>query len=235
MNNDNNYKPWYEKVNIGFAIIASICTILTFILMFFLHKNTSAVDRDPTNNEVKKEHSFNIDGNNNIIIQGDNNGNINLDKEASSDSILPQSNVAHESEKTPQFNFGKAIRHIHKNEIKINTEIINNKDNKPTYSSIYPGISYSQISNKVRLIEVTRGFRDFNCSRLYHFDENGKLTFALIEDNKGEHRLYFYDDMLIRYIDIDGKSHDINYGLENIECKWRELALEEGYEIFNGI
>lgn len=139
------------------------------------------------------------------------------------------------TESTSQFNFAEAIRHIHNNELIIKENIINSNENKPVYSSIYPGVSYSQISNDVRLLEITKGYREYQCSRLYHFDEEGKLTFALIKDDSGEHRLYFYNDTLIRYIDMDDNVHDINYGLENFECKWTELALEESYEILNGV
>lgn len=134
-----------------------------------------------------------------------------------------------------EFDFGEAIRHIHSNELIIKSEIINNKENRPTYSSIYPGVSFSYILNRVRLIQVINGFRDFKCSRTYQFDENEKLTFALIDDDKGEHRLYFYDDVLIRYIDSNNELHDINYDLENAECQWTDLALEESYEFFNGV
>lgn len=134
-----------------------------------------------------------------------------------------------------QFDFAEAIRHSHNNELVIKEKIVNSSENIPVYSSIYPGVSYSQILNGIRLIEVTKGYREYQCSRLYHFDENGKLTFALIDDDDGEHRLYFYNDMLIRYIDIDNNIYDINYGLENFECKWTELALEESYELFNGV
>ncbi len=234
----NNHKPWYENISIWIAIIAGICTILTFVFDFFNNQSSPAIDRKTIADDNKKNNSFNIDGDKNIIIQGDNTGNINVDRDAK-DTLAPyimsQVNKTHENEKIPQFNFGKAIRHIHKNEIKIKKEIINNKENKPTYSSIYPGVCYFKISKKIRLIEVTSGFRDFKCSRLYHFDKNNKLTFSLIKDKKGEHRLYFCNDMLIRYIDINGKIHDIKFGLENFECKWTKLALEESYEIFNGV
>lgn len=72
----------------------------------------------------------------------------------------------------------------------------------------------------MRLIIVANGFRNNECSRTYYFDENENLTFALIKDNVGEHRLYFYNDRLIRYINEDGQNYDINQDLNNYECKW---------------
>lgn len=87
----------------------------------------------------------------------------------------------------------------------------------------------------MRLIIVANGFRNNECSRTYYFDENENLTFALIKDNVGEHRLYFYNDRLIRYINEDGQNYDINQDLNNYECKWTELCLNESYEIFNGV
>ena len=230
----DNKKPWYENIVIWISIIAGVCTILTFIISYIIIPNKSNKDKDVASSE-NNSSTFNIDGDKNIIIQGNNNGNINFDKDTSSDLIPQQDNETTDNEKISQFNFGKAIQHIHKNEIIIKKKIINNEKCKPTYSSVYPGVNFSKISNKIRLVEVAKKFRNIKCSRLYHFDEKSKLTFALIEDNKGEHRLYFYNNNLIRYIDIDNKVHDINYDLENFDCKWAELALKESYEIYNGI
>ena len=127
------------------------------------------------------------------------------------------------------------MQNIYSNEDEIQKEIINKKDNKPINSSIYSGVSYWHISNKVRLIVVSNNFKDNNCSRTYYFDKNEKLTFALMKDDIGEHRLYFYNDILIRYIDENGQKYDIEQDLSAHKCKWTGLALEESYEIFNGV
>ncbi len=103
------------------------------------------------------------------------------------------------------------------------------------YSLIYPGVSYWYVSNKVRLISVANNFRNNKCYRTYYFDENEKLTFALMKDNDGEHRLYFCNDILIRFIDENGQNHDIYQDLSDYECEWTNLALEESYEIINGV
>lgn len=230
----DNKKPWYENIVIWISIIAGVCTILTFIISYIIIPNKSNKDKDVASSE-NNASTFNIDGDKNIIIQGNNNGNINFGGKLLSDSVLLQETKTTKSIEISEFNFGKAIRHIHKNELIIKKKIINNNECSPIYSSIYPGVNFSEISNKIRLVEVAKSFRNIKCSRLYHFDEKSKLTFALIEDNKGEHRLYFYNDKLIRYIDINNKVHDINYDLENFDCKWTELALKESYEIYNGI
>lgn len=229
----NNKKHWYEKMGTCIAIIAGFCTILTFIITYILVPTQSNKKVDYSSD--KKASKFNICGDKNIIIQGDNHGDINFEKKKSSNFVFPQETKTTKNVKTTEFNFGKAIRHIHENEIIIKKKIINNPKRKSTYSSIYPGVMFSKISNKVRLIEVAKYFRNVKCSRIYHFDSNSKLTFALIEDNKGEHRLYFHNDKLIRYIDIGSKIHDINYDLNDCNCKWTKFALKESYEICNGV
>lgn len=203
----------------------------------FLWKWSEPVERpyiiSSVNDKVNK--NVDIDGNNNITITGNVEGDININEEPSPEPASSLEPEILNNELTLKFDFAEAIRHSHSNEQIINNEIENNDENKYIYSSIYPGVRYFQILNRVRLIEVAKGFREFECSRTYHFDENKKLTFALIEDEEGGHRIYFYNDTLIRYIDINGETHDINYGLENIECKWTELALKESYEIFDGV
>lgn len=218
-----NNKLWYEKVSIWITIIAGICAILTFIFSNIISDNREI------NNSDKTDDGYTVNGSNNIVIYGSNNGDISINAETSSETEMLESKVA------SPFNFGEAMQNIYNNEKIINDEIINNQKAKPIYSSIYPGVSYYHISNKVRLIEVTNGFSDIECSRAYYFDENEKLSFSLICDNKGEHRLYFCDNILIRYIDENGDYHDITNNLDTYECKWTELVQEESYEIFNGV
>lgn len=230
-------KPWHKKIKTWIGIVASIFTILGITL--FGNKsifNNHSVKDDPVsiNNyevETGNQSPIAIDGGvvnvtyyNNTSFESTEFSKTNISK---NDTLTAKA--------TSQFDFAEAIRHIHSNELIIKEKAINNDENKPVYSSIYPGVSYTQISNDIRLIEITNGYREYQCSRLYHFDEEGKLTFSLIKDNSGEHRLYFYNDTLIRYIDTDDNVHDINYGLENFECKWTELALTESYEIFSGV
>lgn len=87
------------------------------------------------------------------------------------------------------------------------------------------------ISNGSMSINIAKGYNNTNYSRIYYFDENGCLYFSFIFNKSKENRLYFYDDILIRYIDEDKKIYDINDNLYN--CKWEEFALKESYEIFN--
>lgn len=150
-------------------------------------------------------------------------------------SSIPEKTESQET-KTPFLNdFGQSMRYIFNNETIIKEKIINNKENKPIYSSIYSGVSYYLISDTIRVVEIINNFRNIECSRIYYFDENEKLTFALMCDNEGEHRLYFYNDILIRYKDTNGNDHDINKNLDEPDCKWTNLVSEESYEILNGV
>lgn len=231
-----NNKPWYEKIYIWIGIIAGIFAILG--LSVFDNKSlfkNSGINNEQIDHESDEKHGDDIDieGNKNIIITGDVEGDVNINANAEAESNT-NSNLL-EAETTPQFNFGQAMQYIFNNEEIIKNEIIYNEENNPIYSSLYSGVSYFYISDKVYLIEVTKGFRNILCSRTYYFDEQGELTFALMCDNEGEHRLYFYDDILIRYKDVNGVDYDLNFDLDHCECKWAELALEESYEIYSGI
>ena len=66
----------------------------------------------------------------------------------------------------------------------------------------------------------------WNYSREYFF-KNDKLYFALIYDGTEEHRLYFSDDILIRYIDNNKNTYD--YG--NISCPFETQAKNEAYSL----
>ena len=232
----NNDKPWYEKVNIWIGIVAGICTVLVFIItLYTMPDNTAEANKNITEGDNDIQDSVQVNGDDNITITGNVSGDININTNKTPESVTSAEDKIIEGEETPQFNFGQAMQKIYNNEDEIQKEIINNKENKPINSSIYPGVSYWHISSKVRLIVVTNGFRDKECSRTYYFDENEKLTFALMKDDIGEHRLYFCNDILIRYIDEDGQNYNIDEDLSEHECKWTELALEESYKIFNGV
>lgn len=75
----NNQKPWYEKISIWIGIFAGVCTILAFVfsLLSIPKLNTASInDQVENNNEI--DNSFNGDKNNNIVINGVNNGDINI-------------------------------------------------------------------------------------------------------------------------------------------------------------
>jgi len=232
---NNNKKPWYEKVNVWVTIVAGMCTFLGINIfggksLFKNNDGNSSVTNYKDNKIEIGEQSpiFTGNGDNKVIYN-------NYYTDIASETIsLPEEDII-ETKEIPQFNFGQALQHIYSNEDTIKEEILYNKDNKPINSSIYPGVSYWYISTKVRLITVPNGFRNHECSRTYYFDENENLTFALICDDNGEHRLFFNNDILIRYIDENGQNHDITQDLNDYECKWSNLALAESYEIFIGV
>lgn len=227
-------KSWYEKASIWITIVAGICTILVFIITLCnMTDNATEASDNIIEDDINMHDSVQVTGDDNITITGSISGDININRTPET-NIFSESNTT-ENEITDQFNFGQVMQHIYGNEEVIQKEIINDEENKPINSSIYPGVSYWYISDKVRLIVVANGFRGNECSRTYYFDKDGKLTFALMKDDIGEHRLYFYNDILIRYIDENGQNHDINQDLNNYECKWTELGLNESYEIFNGV
>lgn len=75
-------------------------------------------------------------------------------------------------------------------------------------------------------IVLNNGTDGWNYSRDYRY-HNGKLVFAFIFDGTEEHRLYFKDDHMIRYIDENGVTYD--HPVSDAYSSWAEKALKEAY------
>ena len=71
-------KPLYEKIYIWIGIIAGICTILALVFSLLTTSNATSDNSNMGDNNNEIDNSFNGDKNNNIIINGDNNGDINI-------------------------------------------------------------------------------------------------------------------------------------------------------------
>lgn len=89
---------------------------------------------------------------------------------------------------------------------------------------------YTPTSDDDKLV-LENGEDGWNYSRDYRF-HNGKLVFAFIFDGTEEHRLYFKDDHMIRYIDENSVTYDFP------DCdkysSWAEKALKEAYAKYKG-
>ena len=88
------------------------------------------------------------------------------------------------------------------------------------------GITYYTKNGETTKIVCPNGTSGWGYSREYFF-KNGKLYFAFIFDGTIEHRLYFADDTLIRYIDENSVTYD--YG--DIQCPFEQKALTEAYQL----
>lgn len=89
------------------------------------------------------------------------------------------------------------------------------------------------MTDEIVSIEVSSGYNAIGYYRIYYYDENGKIYFAFVFDKKKENRLYFKDNILIRYIDENGDIYDLYENLET--CSWFELVLSESHELFENI
>ena len=98
----------------------------------------------------------------------------------------------------------------------------------PGQASEIDGVTYYATNGQVNKIVCPSGNSDVNYSRMYYFHD-GKLYFAFIYDDSNEHRLYYKDDVLIRYIDENGTVTD--YG--SIDCPFDSLAKTEAYTLLN--
>lgn len=80
-------------------------------------------------------------------------------------------------------------------------------------------------------ISIKGGYNDWNYSREY-FYHNKKLYFAFVYDGREEHRLYFKDGVLIRY--IDEKKNTYDYGNKKLASfsEWKDKVQSESDEIY---
>lgn len=90
---------------------------------------------------------------------------------------------------------------------------------------------YYTPSDEDEKIVLENGTNGWNYSRDYRF-HNGRLIFAFIFDGTEEHRLYFKDDHMIRYIDENSVTYD--FPDCNKYSSWADKALEEAYEQYGG-
>ena len=80
-------------------------------------------------------------------------------------------------------------------------------------------------------IVLENGTNGWNYSRDYRFHHN-KPVFAFIFDGTEEHRLYFKDDHMIRYIDENHVTYD--YPDTSGFQSWADRAIAEAYELIDG-
>lgn len=76
---------------------------------------------------------------------------------------------------------------------------------------------------------LSNGTDGWDYSREYYY-HNGQLVFAFIYNGTEEHRLYFKDRHMIRYIDEDHTVYD--FGALDPFSYWEEHALEEAERLF---
>ena len=76
---------------------------------------------------------------------------------------------------------------------------------------------------------VDKGENGWAYARDYRF-HNGKLVFAFVYDGTEEHRLYFKDDHMIRYIDENHKTYDFPDTVSF--SSWEERVLDEAYRVY---
>ena len=88
------------------------------------------------------------------------------------------------------------------------------------------GVTYYYKNDKVTKAICPSRYSGWNYTRWY-FYSGGELYFAFVFDGSEEHRLYFVDDTLIRYIDADGNTMD--YG--SINCPFESRVTSEAYSL----
>lgn len=77
-------------------------------------------------------------------------------------------------------------------------------------------------------IVVKKGTDGWDYAREYYY-HGGEFYFAFIYAGSDEHRLYFKDDQMIRYIDQDKNTYD--YGETDRFSEWETPAIQEAYRL----
>ncbi len=102
-------------------------------------------------------------------------------------------------------------------------------ENINLYSKKYSGNTTSWYDNGILCKkELPQGSENYNMSRQYYYDtDNGEILFAFIFNGMQEHRLYFKDDKVIRYIDATGNIINNPASTEILEMA--AYAMNEAY------
>lgn len=88
------------------------------------------------------------------------------------------------------------------------------------------GVTYYYRNGNVTKAVCPSGFNEWNYTRWYFYSD-GELYFAFVFSGSEEHRLYFADGTLIRYIDSNGTT--MNYG--SISCPFESQVKNEAYSL----
>lgn len=224
-------KSFVEKILIFLEILASICTITGASIWGIVTYVNSEKEKDEYSLEVleNKEATENAEKDSMEGMVEDAVEDLAIDTADNSTNIIYSSNVDVQDEKNMEMinveDEVKKIRNDYNN--------IQRQKGNPSQHPVDKNIKVYYMEGKVVSIEVASGYNDIGYSRIYYFDDNNKLYFTFIFDKKKENRLYFKNDILIRYIDENGEIFNLYENLES--CIWRELALCESYELLESV
>lgn len=88
------------------------------------------------------------------------------------------------------------------------------------------GVTYYYKNGSVTKAICPSGYDNWDYTRWYFYSD-GKLYFAFVFDGSEEHRLYFVNDTLIRYIDDNGNIMDFG----SINCPFESRVKTEAYSL----
>lgn len=108
-------------------------------------------------------------------------------------------------------------------------EIQNNLDSYMIATAPNNMINYYRGTELLRM-DAAKGYDNWDYTRQYYF-RNGNLYFAFVFNGSEEHRLYFKEDQLIRYIDENKNTYD--YGDTDQFSEWSVPVLNEAYNLYD--
>ncbi|MCI8606237.1 MAG: hypothetical protein HFG72_05220 [Hungatella sp.] len=223
---------WYEKLNIFVGIVAAIFAIAGYTLRDF-------IGNPPTTEETTVGTVTNIEATTKTIDEAttemiDKATTETTDEttteatdETTTESVVEthSESVVDTEEEVPE-SVEEEVRRIRKEYYSFQEE----KENLKRDNIISDVVIYYK-EDRVALIEILPGYAGVRYSRMYYFDEKGKLYFAFIFDKKRENRLYVKDDIVIRYIDENNEVFDYE---NEMNCNgFDELAFSESYEMLD--
>ena len=220
-------KNFFEKMVIILELFASVCTITGVSIWGIV----TYINSEKVGNEYFFEVSENEEGTENIeentIEKSMENSTENLFMDAvdNTENINYSSNIEVQDEKSIEMiDVESEVKRI-----RSDYNSAQNQKSDPLQHPLNKDIKLYYIEDNLASIEIINGYNDINYSRIYYFDKDGKLYFAFVFDKKKENRLYFKDDILIRYIDENGEIYNLYENLES--CIWSDLVLSESYEL----
>ena len=214
--NDKRYS--YEqphKSNQKNIIIVLCCVILGLIIClvgifyyFVIHENNKTENEEIITTEEQINITTDKNTDENFIIVEDE--KVQDNKSAESTEKLPRTAVENVENKV------LTIRNWY-------NDTQSNLENLSTVKGVKGITEYYDKSSCVR-IDVSADEKN-SYNRYYYFKDN-KLYFVFAFDGQKENRLYFYDEMLFRWIDESGIIHDNDFNSKEF-ISWEKVILNE--------
>lgn len=165
---------------------------------------------------------------------------VSIEKEESTDIPAITPNPVSEPTESPAVSTDTTTPKVSTDDVNVKKEVKkiralynktqNNLESYMTGSELEESTYYYEDGWAVK-ITIKGGYNDWKYSREY-FYHNKKLYFAFVYKGSEEHRLYFKDGKLIRYIDEKKNTYDYGDNRLSSFSEWKDKVQSESAEIY---